>query len=53
MHEMSSRARKLGSWVGIPLEVWMSACVYSVYVLGSGLAAGWSLVRGVLPNVLD
>jgi hypothetical protein len=25
--------RKLGSWVRIPLEVWMSVYVYSVFVL--------------------
>jgi hypothetical protein len=46
----------VGSWVRIPLEAWMSVCVYTVfvlYVLGSGLATGWSLVQGVLPNVLD
>jgi hypothetical protein len=30
----------------------MDVCVYSVFVLGSGLATGWSLVQGVLPNVL-
>jgi hypothetical protein len=30
----------------------MYACVYSVFVLGSGLATGCSLVQGVLPNVL-
>jgi hypothetical protein len=36
----------VGSWVRIPLEAWIS-------VLGSGLATGWSLVQGVLPNVLD
>jgi hypothetical protein len=32
----------------------MNVCVYSVFVLsyvGSGLATGWSLVQGVLPNV--
>jgi hypothetical protein len=28
-------------------------CVYSVFVLGSGLAMGLSLVQGVLPTVLD
>jgi hypothetical protein len=28
-------------------------CVYPVFVLGSGLAMGWSLVQGVLPDVLD
>jgi hypothetical protein len=32
-HESSSPARTLGSWVRIPLEVWMSVCVYSVFVL--------------------
>jgi hypothetical protein len=52
-HELSSLALTLGSWVRIPLKAWMSACVYSVFVLGSGLATGWPLVQGVLPNVLD
>jgi hypothetical protein len=32
-HELSSPARTLGSWVRIPLEAWMSVCVYSVFVL--------------------
>jgi hypothetical protein len=32
-HELSSLAQKLGSWVLIPLEAWMSMCVYSVFVL--------------------
>jgi hypothetical protein len=41
-HELSLLAWMLGSWVRIPLSV-----------LGSDLVAGWSLVRGVLPNVLD
>jgi hypothetical protein len=36
-HELSSLARTLGSWVRIPLEAWMSVCVYSVFVLGSQL----------------
>jgi hypothetical protein len=31
----------------------MSVCIYSVFVLGSGLATGWSLVQGVVSNVLD
>jgi hypothetical protein len=31
----------------------IDVCVYSVFVLGSGLATGWSLVQGVLPNALD
>jgi hypothetical protein len=30
----------------------MSVCVYSVFVLGIGLATGWSPVQGVLPTVL-
>jgi hypothetical protein len=44
-HEPSSPARTLGSWVRIPLEAWMSVCVYSVCALlcvGSGLATSWS-----------
>jgi hypothetical protein len=28
--EQSSLARTLGSWVRIPLEAWLSVCVYSV-----------------------
>jgi hypothetical protein len=51
---MSSPAQTLGSWVRIPLEVWMSVCVSSVLVLScicSGLATGWSPVQGVLPTV--
>jgi hypothetical protein len=32
-HELSSLARKLGSWVRIPLKAWMSVCFYSVFVL--------------------
>jgi hypothetical protein len=28
---MSSLARILGSWVRIPLEVWISVCVCSVF----------------------
>jgi hypothetical protein len=42
-HELSSLARTLGSWVRIPVEAWMSVCVYSVCVVlcvGSGLATG-------------
>jgi hypothetical protein len=37
-----------------PTQGWMSVCVYSVFMLscvGSGLATGWSPVRGVLPTV--
>jgi hypothetical protein len=42
-HELSSLARTLGSWVRIPLQAWMSVCVYSVCVVlhvGSRLATG-------------
>jgi hypothetical protein len=49
-HELSSLAGTLGSWVRIPLKAWISVCVYSVFVLsciGSGLARGWSPVKGV------
>jgi hypothetical protein len=51
-HKPSSPARTLWSWVRIPLEAWISVCVYSVCVVlcvGSGLATGWSPVQGVLP----
>jgi hypothetical protein len=27
-HELSSLARKLGSWVRIPLKAWMSVCTF-------------------------
>jgi DNA-binding transcriptional regulator of glucitol operon len=37
-HEMSAFARTLGSLVRIPLKAWMCVGVYSVFVLGSGLA---------------
>jgi hypothetical protein len=54
-HELSSVARKLGSWVRIPHKAWMfDVCIFCVYVvlcLGRGLATGWSLVQGVLPSV--
>jgi hypothetical protein len=49
MHEPSSPARTLGSWVQIHPEAWMSVCVYSVCVVlcvGSGLATDWSPVQG-------
>jgi hypothetical protein len=49
-HELSSLARLLGLWVRIPLEAWMSVCVYSVFVLGSGLTTGWSLIIGVIKH---
>jgi hypothetical protein len=32
-HELSSLSRTLGSWFRIPLNAWMSVCVYSVFVL--------------------
>jgi hypothetical protein len=49
-----SLVRTLGSGVRIPLEAWVSVWVYSVFVVlfvGSGLATGWSPVKGVLPTV--
>jgi hypothetical protein len=49
-HEMSPPARTLGSWVWISLKARMYLCVYSVFVLGSGLATGWSPVQEVLPT---
>jgi hypothetical protein len=36
-HEPSSPAWTLGSWVRIPLDVWTSVCVYSVFVLFASL----------------
>jgi hypothetical protein len=36
--KLSSLARTQGSCVRIALQAWMSVCVYSVFVLGSGLA---------------
>jgi hypothetical protein len=32
-HEPSSLTRRLGLWVQIPIEAWISVCVYSVFVL--------------------
>jgi hypothetical protein len=32
-HELFSSAETLQSWVRIPLEAWMSVCVYSVFLL--------------------
>jgi hypothetical protein len=37
MHELSSFARKLGSWVRIPFRAWISVCVYSVFVYVAAL----------------
>jgi hypothetical protein len=55
-HEPSSRARRLRSWVRIPLKTWMPVCVRLfcvcvVLCVGSGLATGWSPVQGVLTTV--
>jgi hypothetical protein len=51
---MSSHARTLGSWAGIPLGAWRSVGAYSVFVLScvsSGLVTGWSPLQGVLTTV--
>jgi hypothetical protein len=32
-HELSSLAQPLGSWIRIPLEVWISVCIHSVFVM--------------------
>jgi hypothetical protein len=45
------KAWTVGSWVRITLEAWRFVYVYSVFVLGSGLATGWSTVQGVLPTL--
>jgi hypothetical protein len=45
MHELSSPAQTLGSWVRIPLEAWMCMRLFYLSVVlcvGSGLATGWS-----------
>jgi hypothetical protein len=52
-HELPSSTRTLWSWVQTPLKTWMSVCVCFVFVIGSGLATGWSPVQGVLPTVID
>jgi hypothetical protein len=54
-HEISSPAQTLGPWDGIPLDVWMSVRVSSVFVLscvGSGLATGLIPRPRSLPAVL-
>jgi hypothetical protein len=43
MHEPSSLAGTLGSWVRIPLKAWMSVCIYSVFVLFCVLVAALRL----------
>jgi hypothetical protein len=55
-HEPISLARKLESWVRIPLNTWMSLCVYSVFVLlcvDNGIVSGWSPIQGVLSTFSD
>jgi hypothetical protein len=39
--------------VGLNPSQGMDVCVYSVFVLCSGLVTGWSPIQGVLPTVLD
>jgi hypothetical protein len=53
-HELSLPARTLGSCFRIPLEAWMTVCVYSVCAVlcvDSGLETGRFPVQGVLPTV--
>jgi hypothetical protein len=53
-HELSSLARTLGSWVQIPLEAWVSVCVYSLFVLSCIVSVHvtcWSPVQGLLLTV--
>jgi hypothetical protein len=54
-HEPSFPARTLESWVRIPLEPWISVCVYSVFVLScvqvAALRRADLPVQGVLPTV--
>jgi hypothetical protein len=47
---MSSPPDTLGPWVRIPLEAWISLCIYCVCVVlcvGSDLATGSSPIQGV------
>jgi hypothetical protein len=54
-HELSLPAQTLRSWVRMPLEAWVSVCVYSVFVLYSVQVAAlqrvdpcfWGLTEGV------
>jgi hypothetical protein len=46
-------ARSKAGIVGSNLTRGMDVCLCLFFALGSGLATGWSLVQGVLPNVLD
>jgi hypothetical protein len=52
-HEMLSSAQTLGLWVRIPLEAWMSVCLFRICVAlaVSGLATGPIPVQVVLPTV--
>jgi hypothetical protein len=47
-HELSSPSQTLESWVRIPLETWMSLCVYSAFVLSRVQVA--ALRRAVPPS---
>jgi hypothetical protein len=54
MNELPSAPQTLESQAGISLEAWMSACVFSVYVvlcIGSGVKTSWSPVQGALTVV--
>jgi hypothetical protein len=44
-------ARSNAEIVGSNPTQGMDVCVYCVFVLGNGLATGWSLVQGVLPTL--
>jgi hypothetical protein len=46
-HEPSSPFRTLGYWVRIPLEAWMSVCVYFVCVV---LCVVSGLAKGLIPR---
>jgi hypothetical protein len=50
-HELSSLDRVLGSWVWIPLKLWVSVLCAEILCVGRGLATGWYIVQGVLPTV--
>jgi hypothetical protein len=48
-HELSSPALTLGSWVSIPLQVWIFFCIYSVFVVSYvciELATSWTPIQG-------
>jgi hypothetical protein len=50
-HESSSHDPTLRSWVQIPLETWMSACVYSMFCVVLWLCDGLIPIQGVLLTV--